>query len=204
MDLNGAAGLALLGGETIISIYPWFKILQRFSDARKIPPYGRLIWESLSVPRSMPRLCVALCIRGKIQEAFCSIAVVCSSWSAVNLHTSQRDVLTPLGQWLRSGVNAGNRMVARWGPINSLKPIVNTLNLIGEVCRFSRCLRNFYHIPQGGDAADLPTSFGAFLDGRKPIFFMSVTTSLATVGHQSDPKIWWCGHLNEFMQPYYL
>ena len=38
MDLNGAPGLALLGGETIISIYPWFKILQRFSDARKNTP----------------------------------------------------------------------------------------------------------------------------------------------------------------------
>ena len=71
----------------------------------------------------MPRLAVALCIRGKISEAFYSIAVVCSSWSAVNLHTSQRDILTPLGQFLQSGVNAGNRMVARWGPPNSLKPI---------------------------------------------------------------------------------
>ena len=97
----------------------------------------------------MPRLAVALCIRGKISEAFYSIAVVCSSWSAVNLHTSQRDILTPLGQFLQSGVNAGNRMVARWGPPNSLKPIRGPLCFFGEVCWFSRCHWNYYHSPSG-------------------------------------------------------
>ena len=43
------------------------------------------------------RLAVALCLCGRHQEALFIIAVVCSTWSAINLHTSQRDILTPLG-----------------------------------------------------------------------------------------------------------
>lgn len=156
------------------------------------------------MPQSMPRLAVALCIRGKISEAFYSIAVVCSSWSAVNLHTSQRDILTPLGQFLQSGVNAGNRMVARWGPPNSLKPIRGPLCFFrGSMLVFKMSLK-LLPLPQGGDAADLPTNLGAFMDGGKPIFFMFTAASLATVGYQSDPKIWWFGYLNEFMRSYYL
>lgn len=149
---------------------------------------------------------MALCIRGKIAEAFCSIAVVCSSWSAVNLHTSQRDILTPLGQFLHSGVNAGNRMVARWGPPNSLKPIRIDAHYVfsGKYVGFQDVIETITTPPQGGDAADLPTNLGAFMDGGKPIFFMFTATSLAPMGYQSDPKIWWFGYLNEFMLSYYL
>lgn len=58
---------------------------------------------------------MALCINGRYQEAFYVIAVVCSTWSSMNAHTSQRDVLTPYGNTALSGVRAANRMVARWG-----------------------------------------------------------------------------------------
>lgn len=50
MDLNGAAGLVLLGRETIIiPVYPWFfKLYYGFSHPTKITPYyGHLIWEPL-------------------------------------------------------------------------------------------------------------------------------------------------------------
>lgn len=61
----------------------------------------------------MLRLAVTLCLCGRVQEALFIIAVVCSSWSAVNLHTSQRDILTPYGDWSRPSVAGANRMVAR-------------------------------------------------------------------------------------------
>lgn len=41
------------------------------------------------------------------------IAVVCSTWSLVNRHTSQRDDLTPEGQIRATSVRKGNRMVSR-------------------------------------------------------------------------------------------
>ena len=59
------------------------------------------------------RLAIALCLSGRPQEALFIIAVVCSSWSAVNIATSQRDILTPLGDISRASVRCGNRMVAR-------------------------------------------------------------------------------------------
>jgi hypothetical protein len=59
------------------------------------------------------RLAVALCLCGRHQEALFIIAVVCSTWSAVNLHTSQRDILTPLGDCNLPSVRGANRMVAR-------------------------------------------------------------------------------------------
>ncbi len=43
------------------------------------------------------------------------IAVVCSTWSVVNLATSQRDVLCPLGQSMLASVRSANRMVSRKG-----------------------------------------------------------------------------------------
>lgn len=58
---------------------------------------------------------MALCINGKVSEALFVIAVVCSTWSAVNLATSQRDLLTPLGDASLPGARAGNRMVSRLG-----------------------------------------------------------------------------------------
>ena len=74
----------------------------------------------------------------------------------------------------------------------------------GKYVGFQDVIETITTPPQGGDAADLPTNLGAFMDGGKPIFFMFTAASLATVGYQSDPKIWWFGYLNEFMLFYYL
>ena len=75
-----------------------------------LPPHSSVC---LGLASTNLRLAVALCLSGRPQEAFYVIAVVCSSWSAVNNGTSQRDILTPLGAQMLPGVRAGNRMVAR-------------------------------------------------------------------------------------------
>ena len=59
------------------------------------------------------RLVLALCLAGKVGEAFFSLAVVCSSWSSVNLGTSRRDLLCPLGDPTVPTNRQGNTMVAR-------------------------------------------------------------------------------------------
>ena len=63
----------------------------------------------------MMRLAIKLCLSGRFQEALYVIAVVCSTWSSVNIATSQRDILTPLGNQNLPSVESGNRMVARCG-----------------------------------------------------------------------------------------
>ena len=68
------------------------------------------VWTKLPL-----RLAIALCISGRYEEAFYVIAVVCSSWSAVNTATSKRDVLNPYGDQSLLGVRCGNRMVVRRG-----------------------------------------------------------------------------------------
>lgn len=62
---------------------------------------------------SMMRLAIKLCLSGRFQEALYVIAVVCSTWSSVNIATSQRDILTPYGNQNLPSVRSGNRMVAR-------------------------------------------------------------------------------------------
>lgn len=59
------------------------------------------------------RLAIQLCLNGLVNEALFVIAVVCSSWSAVNLGTSKRDELVPYGDVTVAGVRCGNRMVGR-------------------------------------------------------------------------------------------
>ena len=59
------------------------------------------------------RLAIVLCVAGKPEATLYVLAVVCSSWSAVNLATSKRDVLTPYGDENVTSVRTGNRMVAR-------------------------------------------------------------------------------------------
>lgn len=71
------------------------------------------------VPNILSRLALILAIHGCVNpcsDALYIIAVVCSSWSAVNLSTSKRDVLTPYGDISLASVRSGNCMVARpWG-----------------------------------------------------------------------------------------
>ena len=56
-----------------------------------------------------------LCLAGCPGKALYVIGVVCSSWSSVNLGTSQRDEMTPLGNTNIPSIRAGNLMVARSG-----------------------------------------------------------------------------------------
>lgn len=82
--------------------------------------------------RSRPRLAIALCLSGRYEEALFVIAVVCSTWSAVNLATSERSILTPYGNQSLPSVRAGNRMVARpIGPFRAslIKNIARTITL---------------------------------------------------------------------------
>ena len=75
------------------------------------------------------RLALALCINGCIEHAFYVIAVVCSSWSAVNAGTSSRDLLTPYGNEAIPGVRSGNRMVATWGTCEKVSKFFKGLYL---------------------------------------------------------------------------
>ena len=74
----------------------------------------------------------------------------------------------------------------------------------GEVCWFSRCHWNYYHSPLGWRCCWSSYKPWGIHGWWKTIFFMFTAASLATVGYQSDPKIWWFGYLNEFMLFYYL
>ena len=64
------------------------------------------------------RLALLLALSGSTDTALFTIAVVCSTWSAVNLATSKRDILTPYGDVSLPGVRSANRMVARTDPIS--------------------------------------------------------------------------------------
>ena len=59
------------------------------------------------------RLALLLALSGSTDTVLFTIAVVCSTWSAVNLATSKRDILTPYGDVSLPGVRSANRMVAR-------------------------------------------------------------------------------------------
>lgn len=54
-----------------------------------------------------------LVLQGRAQELIAFLAPVCSSYSAVNLGTSMRSLLTPLGQICNTSVRRGNKMIAR-------------------------------------------------------------------------------------------
>ena len=69
---------------------------------------------SMRQPPNLVRLALLLVFAGAPMALFV-IAVVCSSWSAVNAATHQRDLLTPYGDQTLDGVRCGNRMVARRG-----------------------------------------------------------------------------------------
>ena len=59
------------------------------------------------------RLAILLLLHGRYGDIISTFAPVCSSWSIVNLATSQRSILTPLGNCRLKGVIQGNRMISR-------------------------------------------------------------------------------------------
>lgn len=135
---------------------------------------------------------MALCLNGRVSEAFYVIAVVCSTWSAVNLATSQRDCLTPLGDTRVGGVNAGNRMVARWGfgakKLSFVKP--------PNVFKFTKvCFHPWVHVNslslKGSMSIGFPAMLGAFLYGGKPWWIMFAFAPATAMGHPKDSGLWW-------------
>lgn len=62
------------------------------------------------------RLCIWLILQGRPLELLTLLAPVCSTWSAVNLATSQRSELCPWGNVGLLSVRRGNKMVSRPGP----------------------------------------------------------------------------------------
>lgn len=64
---------------------------------------------------SQLRLALNLALYGSTFSALYTIAVVCSTWSAINLGASKRDLLTPYGDVSVASVRSANRMVARTG-----------------------------------------------------------------------------------------
>jgi len=58
-------------------------------------------------------LCVHLLLHGKWGSLLVVLAIVCSTWSSVNQHTSGRDILVPYGTTYYPSVRSGNKMTSR-------------------------------------------------------------------------------------------
>lgn len=71
-----------------------------------------LIYFSDFVSTPCLRLAVLLLLQGS-WDTLSMVAVVCSSWSVVNRHSSQRNELVPEGQTRSASVMNGNKMVSR-------------------------------------------------------------------------------------------
>ena len=112
MDINGPAGFAFLCLEHVIF---HVSMLQLLLVKEGVPQHRGTMNTSQPISPYTLRLAIALCLQCRYQEALAVIAVVCSSWSVVNLATSQRDMLCPFGQTQLASVRSGNRMVARRG-----------------------------------------------------------------------------------------
>lgn len=95
----------------------------------------RLILSSLPQPSDSliplpghPRLALAMVLAGCVEGFLLLAALVCSSFSAVNLGTSKRSVLTPEGDERVLGVRRGNKLTARTGTLNMVLYIVFCLS----------------------------------------------------------------------------
>ena len=60
-------------------------------------------------------MAIILVLHGRFQQFIAFLAPVCSSYSAVNIGTSKRSILTPFGQIGNTHVRRGNKMISRWG-----------------------------------------------------------------------------------------
>ena len=56
-----------------------------------------------------------LVLEGKYAQMISFLAPVCSSYSAVNVASSARSILTPLGRVTSTSVRRGNKMISRPG-----------------------------------------------------------------------------------------
>ena len=62
-----------------------------------------------------PRIAIMLVLEGKYAQMISFLAPVCSSYSAVNVASSARSILTPLGRVTSTSVRRGNKMISRPG-----------------------------------------------------------------------------------------
>lgn len=76
------------------------------------------------------RLMIWLVLHGKWGSLVTHIGVVCSSWTAINQPTSQRDELLPWGAEYRPSVFSANKMVSRPGK-------AHTHQVVSRSCGFS-------------------------------------------------------------------
>lgn len=108
-DINGEAGILFLiqFGAMICNALGCF-----CNDILNIEQTFHLFHYVTSIWLFWLRLAVLLLLQGR-KNALAIVAVVCSTWSLVNRHTSQRDELVPEGQVGATSVRKGNRMVSR-------------------------------------------------------------------------------------------
>ena len=133
------------------------------------------------------RLALALCLSGRVAEACFVVAVVCSTWSSVNLATSKRDLLCPYGDQRVPSVRSGNRMVARLGGF-----YLNLNYFLYGFYIFKRYWENNIQNPnvlwfvwrplQGGTHDSSSFHVGPNMDDREPGEFLPLVTSVAAMG----------------------
>ena len=70
-----------------------------------------MFWGASQVSPDL-RLCLWLAIQGRFQELLAVLAPVCSSFSAVNVATSQCSELCPWGNCCLVGVRRGNKLAS--------------------------------------------------------------------------------------------
>ena len=61
------------------------------------------------------RMAIILVLHGRFEQFIAMFAPVCSSFSAVNIASSARSILTPFGQLGSTSVRRGNKMISRTG-----------------------------------------------------------------------------------------
>ena len=64
---------------------------------------------------SEPRLILHSILHCRFGDLLALVGVLCSTWVSVNVGTSQRDVLTPMGHPEYPSVQSANTMVSRLG-----------------------------------------------------------------------------------------
>ena len=123
MDFNGEAGFV--------------RPIQIWLVTCLAPPPPHLEHPQAELPL---RLAVMMVLAGKFGEALYTFGTVCSSWTAINQATSQRDALVPMGApWLTS-VRSGNKMTSRTGVRAVKYQNGKCFQIVGSLVSVENCL----------------------------------------------------------------